>query len=154
MHDVLLVSTERLLSEGILIDWQPRATLHPVTGWESKLRSMIKQLLDNAIEAIVESDNPDREIRIITDDEEGWIRLTVCDSGDGIPEPLRIKVFEPFFSSREPSRGQHAGMGLTLAQEVVNQHSGTIEIDPEYTQGCCVQVRLPAIKASSNGTTL
>ncbi|MFO7592502.1 MAG: nitrogen fixation negative regulator NifL [Pseudomonadota bacterium] len=143
IHDVLLVSTDWLLSEGITIDWQPRARLKPVKGWEGQLRSMIKQLLDNAIDAIVHSDSANREVRIKTGDEDGWVRLTICDSGGGIPEALRIKVFEPFFSTRESGKGRHAGMGLTLAQEVVNQHAGTIEIDPDYTQGCCVQIRLP-----------
>jgi len=147
VHDVLLISTERLLGEGIVIDWQPKATLKPVLGWEAKLRSMIKQLLDNAIEAIIESDSPGREITIITDDEDGWVRLSICDSGDGIPEAMRIKVFEPFFSNKNPSKGRHAGMGLTLAQEVVNQHAGTIEIDPDYSDGCCVQIRLPVERA-------
>jgi nitrogen fixation negative regulator NifL len=143
VHDVLLISTERLLGEGIVVDWQPRAMLKPILGWEANLRSMIKQLLDNAIEAIVESDSPARAMSITTDDEDGWVRLSICDSGDGISEAMRIKVFEPFYSSRDPSKGRHAGMGLTLAQEVVNQHAGTIEIDPNYSDGCCVQIRLP-----------
>jgi len=147
VHDVLLISTERLLGGGIVIDWQPKATLKPVLGWEAKLRSMIKQLLDNAIEAIMESDSPRREITIITDDEDQWVRLSICDSGDGIPEALRIKAFEPFYSNKDQSKGRHAGMGLTLAQEVVNQHAGTIEIDPDYSEGCCVQIRLPVERA-------
>jgi len=143
VHDVLLISTERLLGEGIVIDWQPQSVLKPVLGWEAKLRSMIKQLLDNAIEAIIESTNQSREITIVTSDEDNWVKLSICDSGDGIPESMRIKVFEPFFSNKDPSKGRHAGMGLTLAQEVVNQHAGTIEIDPDYSDGCCIQIRLP-----------
>lgn len=144
VHDVLLISTERLLGEGIVVDWQPKPTLKPLLGWEEKLRSMIKQLLDNAIEAIVDSGSPTRAISITTsDDEDGWVRLSICDSGEGIPEALRIRVFEPFFSSKNTARGHHAGMGLTLAQEVVNRHAGTIEIDPNYADGCCVQIRLP-----------
>lgn len=147
VHDVLLISTERLLSEGIVIDWQPKATLKPVLGWEAKLRSMIKQVLDNAIEAIMSSDSPTRAITIVTDDEDSWVRLSICDSADGIPEALRIKVFEPFFSNKNPSKERHAGMGLTLAQEVVNKHAGTIEIDPDFEDGCCVQIRLPVERA-------
>lgn len=146
VHDVLLVSTERLLSEGIQVDWQPSSRLPSVNGWETRLRSMIKQLLDNAIEAIVDSDPAMREIRLTTDAEEGWVRMSVCDTGNGIPEALRIKVFEPFYSTRDPARERHSGMGLTLAQEVVNQHAGTIEIVPALAQGCCIQVRLPAVK--------
>ncbi len=143
VHDVLLVSTERLLSEGIVIDWQPFPTLPPLHGWEPKLRSMVKQLLDNAIEAITESDAIKREIVLQTDNEDGWISFSICDSGPGIPEALRLKVFEPFFSTREQGRGRHTGMGLSLAQEVVNQHAGTIEIDPDYSDGCRVQIRFP-----------
>ncbi len=143
IHDVLLVSTERLLSQGIIIDWQPFSTLPPVLGWEPKIRSMVKQLLDNAIEAITGGGTQAREIYLQTDTEDGWVSFSICDSGPGIPEGLRLKVFEPFFSTKEQGRGRHTGMGLSLVQEVVNQHAGTIEIDPDYSDGCRVQIRLP-----------
>jgi nitrogen fixation regulatory protein len=143
VHDVLIISTKRLLGAGIVVDWQPTPTLQHILGHEAKLRNMIKLLLDNAIEAIIESDSPSREIHIATADEDEWIKLTLCDSGDGISDALHIKVFEPFFSTKNPSKGEHAGMGLTLAQEIVNQHAGTIEIDSNFEAGCCMQVRLP-----------
>ncbi len=143
VHDVLMISTKRLLSAGIVVDWQPTATLQPVQGQESKLRNMIKLLLDNAIEAIVTSDTDNRVIRISTENEDGWIKFILCDSGDGIPEDLRIRVFEPFFSNKDPGKGEHAGMGLTLAQEIVNQHAGTIEIKTDIGEGCCIRLRLP-----------
>ncbi len=143
IHDVLLVSTERLLSQGIIIDWQPSSTLPPIVGWEPKLRSMVKQLLDNAIEAITGGATQAREIILQTDAEDGWVSLSIYDSGPGIQEGLRLKVFEPFFSTKEQGRGGHTGMGLSLVQEVVNQHAGTIEIDPDYSDGCRVQIRFP-----------
>ncbi len=143
VHDVLMISTKRLLGAGIVVDWQPTSNLQHILGQEGKLRNMIKLLLDNAIEAIAESDSPKREIHITTEDEDSWIKFTLCDSGAGIPDNLRIKVFEPFYSTKNPSKGEHAGMGLPLAQEIVNQHAGTIEIDTEHSDGCCIQVRLP-----------
>ena len=143
VHDVLLVSTERLLSQGIVIDWQSYPTLPPMQGWEPKLRGMVKQLLDNAIEAITGTTTQAREIYLKTDAEDGWVSFSICDTGPGIPESLRLKVFEPFFTTRTPGRGQHTGMGLSLVQEVVNQHAGTIEVDPDYTGGCRVLVRFP-----------
>lgn len=146
VHDVLLVSTERLLSEGIVIDWQPVPTLPPLYGWEPKLRSMVKQLLDNAIEAISASDASRREILLQTSTDEGWVCFSISDSGPGIPEALRLKVFEPFFSTRAPGGGRHTGMGLSLVQEVVNRHAGTIEIDPDHSDGCRVQIRFPVEK--------
>ncbi|HEX9801681.1 MAG TPA: nitrogen fixation negative regulator NifL, partial [Gammaproteobacteria bacterium] len=146
VHDVLLVSTERLLSEGIVIDWQPVPTLPPLYGWEPKLRSMVKQLLDNAIEAISASDASRREILLQTYTDEGWVCFSISDSGPGIPEALRLKVFEPFFSTRVPGGARHTGMGLSLVQEVVNRHAGTIEIDPDYSDGCRVLIRFPLDK--------
>lgn len=144
VHDVLLVSTEELLAQGIVIDWRPRSRIKPVCGDEIQLRSMVKHLLDNAIEAIIADDDGRREITLITDDDEQWVRLRIGDSGGGIPEALRIKVFEPFFTTKGNSPGHHAGMGLTLAQEVVNQHAGTIEVAPGHFPGCCIELRLPA----------
>ncbi len=146
VHDVLLVSTERLLSEGIVIDWQPNSTLPPLYGWEPKLRGMVKQVLDNAIEAITDSDASVREIKLQTGTEDGWVCFSISDNGPGIPEALRLKVFEPFFSTREQGRGHHTGMGLSLVQEVINQHAGTIEIEPDDSDGCRVKIRFPAAR--------
>lgn len=146
IHDVLLATTERLLSQGIVIDWQPLPTLPPLHGWEPNLRSMVKQLLDNAIDAISDSDAGLREIVLQTSSEEGWVCFSITDSGPGIPETMRLKVFEPFFSTRGGSEGHHTGMGLSLVQEVINQHAGTIEIDPDYADGCRVQIRFPVAR--------
>jgi signal transduction histidine kinase len=64
------------------------------------------------------------------------------DSGPGIPATDRLKVFEPFYTTRR--RGsRHLGMGLTLAQEIVNNHQGLLEIDPEFTSGCRIRLELP-----------
>ena len=53
----------------------------------------------------------------------------------------RYKAFEPFYIGWRNRRGR-AGMGLPLAQEIANQHGGSIEIDPEYADGCRVRVSL------------
>ena len=67
--------------------------------------------------------------------------MILQDSGPGIPAADRLKVFEPFYTTRQGSR--HLGMGLTLAQDIVNNHQGLLEIDPDYTSGCRIRVELP-----------
>ena len=64
------------------------------------------------------------------------------DSGPGIADELRFKVFQPFFTTKGASK-QHLGLGLAMAQEVASRHGGTIDIDPEYHAGCRVRVQLP-----------
>ena len=141
LRDVLGVSTTRLLSSGIVVEWRPAAVLPPIIAPAGRIRGMFKHLIDNAIEAM---DNPGielRELRISTREELDGIRIDITDSGAGIPPELRFKVFEPFFTTK--GRNGRGGMGLALVQEVVVALGGTISIDPDYTRGTRISVRLP-----------
>ncbi len=140
IHEVLLVSTPRLLAESIVIDWQPQTDLPTISGRERRLRNLLKQLTDNAIEAVAEGGGVHRELHIASRVEGEFIVLQFEDSGPGIAPELRFKVFEPFFTTKG---GKHAGMGLAIAQDVVNQHAGTLEIDPAYRDGCRICLRFP-----------
>ena len=84
-----------------------------------------------------------REIRIETKQEDADIFISIMDNGPGIPEEQRLQVFEPFYCGWEQPKN-HAGMGLTMAQEIVINHGGSIDIDPDFLGGCRVIVRLPS----------
>ena len=101
---------------------------------------MLKQLLDNAIEALPRKGA--REIEVTLETADDRVSLSVTDTGGGIPEPLRLKVFEPFFSVGKPKRAG-SGMGLSLAQDVVSEHGGTIFVDPSHFDGCRMIVEIP-----------
>jgi len=60
------------------------------------------------------------------------------------------KVFEPFYTTR-PMGGDQAGMGLVIAKEIVNQHQGFINIDPDYDQGCRFKIGFPLPDRSPGG---
>ncbi len=141
LRDVLGVSTTRLLASGIIVEWRPAAVLPPIIAPAGRLRGLFKHLVDNAIEAM---DNPNiklRELRVSTCEELDGIRIDIIDTGAGIPQELRLKVFEPFFTTKgHKGRG---GMGLALVQEVVIALGGMISIDPDYTEGTRISVRLP-----------
>jgi nitrogen fixation negative regulator NifL len=142
LHEVLWLATDRLLAAGVVVDWRPALVLPSVTGRANELRGLFKYLLDNAIQAINESEQVFREIRLETRQEQQEVVIEVMDNGPGVPENHRLKVFEPFFCGWNQPRG-HAGMGLTMAQEVVNDHNGSVEIDAYFYGGCRVSVRLP-----------
>ena len=142
LHDVLLLSNQRIWSNGIGVHWQPLAQLPTMLGSENRLRILFKQLIDNAIEAISESDCAEQRLKITTDTDSDLIYVSIEDSGPGIPVEKRAKVFEPFYTTR-PMGGNQAGMGLVMAKEIVNQHQGFIEIDPDYDQGCRFKISFP-----------
>ncbi len=143
LHEVLVLSTKRLLSSGIVVDWEPALVLPAITGREQRVRSMFKQLIDNAIDAMAVRGWKRRELRIITRQvQHDLIEVIIEDSGPGIPEEERLKVFEPFYSSKG-SQGRRAGLGLTMVQDVVTEQGGIIMIRESNSGGCRIELQLP-----------
>lgn len=144
IRDVLDLTTLRMLSAGITVQWYPQGVMPPVNGYPKRLRTMFKALVDNAIDAVNIKGWNERELRVITRGSSGSVEVLVEDSGPGIPSELRYKVFEPFFSTRKAG-GHHLGTGLSSAQQVASEHEGSIEINPAENGGCCVRVVLPTV---------
>ncbi len=150
LHDVLLLSNQRIWNNGIEVHWQPLSKLPTMLGSENRLRILFKQLIDNAIDVISESNVTEQRLKITTDTDADLIYVTIEDSGPGIPVEKRAKVFEPFYTTR-PMGGNQAGMGLVMAKEIVNQHQGVIEIDPDYDQGCRFIISFPLCRQVLKG---
>lgn len=149
LADVLKLTTASLLGAGIVVEWQPSARPAMVSGHLAQLSNLFKQLISNAIEAVNERRGGRRELRILCNARTDHIEVFVEDSGPGIAEALRYKVFQPFFTTKGAAR-QHLGLGLAMAQEVASRHSGTIDIDPTYHTGCRVRVQLPCAAGGSH----
>lgn len=141
LRDVLGLSTHRLLASGVVVDWQPATILPPVLGRERCLRGMLKQLVDNALDAMQGAGIDVRELHLSTSTQDDMVLITVQDSGPGIPRHLHLRVFEPFFSTKGHS--SKAGMGLPLVQEIVSRHAGVVEIDASCNEGCRIVLRFP-----------
>jgi nitrogen fixation negative regulator NifL len=140
--DVLKLATANLLGAGIVVEWLPSDEAAVVCGHPAQLTNLFKQLISNAIEAVNEQRGGRRELRISCTPRPDCIEIFVEDSGPGIADDLRYKVFQPFFTTKGAAR-QHLGLGLAMAQEVVSRHGGMIDIDPGYHTGCRVRVQLP-----------
>ena len=134
LRDVLEVSTPRLLSAGIVVDWQPASTLPPMLGRPLQLRMLFKALVDNAIEAMNIKGWKRRELSLISALDNDCIVVSVIDTGPGIPHEWRHKAFEPFFTAKGGS-GKHIGTGLSRAQQVVADHGGIIDLDDSPSGG-------------------
>jgi signal transduction histidine kinase len=60
----------------------------------------------------------------------GRIRITITDSGKGIPADERDKIFQPFFTTRPV--GKATGLGLAVAQGIIESHGGSLTLDASY----------------------
>ncbi len=142
LADVLKLATPGLLGAGIVVDWQPSESPAAVSGHPAQIANLFKQLVANAVEAIAGRRGGRRELRIACMTRPDCIEIYVEDSGPGIADELRYKAFQPFFTTKGVGR-RHLGLGLAMAQEIATRHGGTIDIDPEFRNGCRVRVQLP-----------
>jgi nitrogen fixation negative regulator NifL len=143
LRDVLDLTTGRLLAAGVTVNWNPQAVLPAIQGHPVRLRAMFKALVDNALEALNARGWRTRELAVTTrgigGNHGGSVEAIVEDSGPGIPPDLSLRVFEPFFTTKP----HHAGTGLAMAQQIVADHGGMIEIDTRHAAGCRLRVVLP-----------
>jgi signal transduction histidine kinase/ligand-binding sensor domain-containing protein len=67
--------------------------------------------------------------------------ITVTDNGNGIPETIRNKIFQPFFTTKPTGEG--TGLGLSLSYDIVKAHGGEIKVDSEEGKGSVFSIQLP-----------
>jgi two-component system, OmpR family, sensor kinase len=117
---------------------------HParVEGDEDALRQLIWILLDNAFRFA------DSGVEVKTWSEDGWARLIVADDGPGIPPEQRERVFERFYRADTSRTGSHAGLGLSIASWIVEQHHGRIVVGAAALGGAAFLVDLPLLRDS------
>jgi nitrogen-specific signal transduction histidine kinase/CheY-like chemotaxis protein len=77
----------------------------------------------------------------------GYARITIIDTGSGIPQEVMPRIFEPFYTTKEVGEG--TGLGLAAVQGIVRNHEGCIEIESLPGVGTRVDVYLPSIEATA-----
>lgn len=122
-----------------------------VLGDERWLRQALANLLDNAIKFTPTAG----QVWVDLAQEAGWVRITVKDSGPGIPEEHRSRVFERFYQA-DPARtreaGQGAGLGLSITAWIVEAHGGLLSVENRSDgHGCCFSLRLPYQPRTAQG---
>ena len=142
LRDVLSMFTEHLLRDGITVEWLPCSAVPVVTGQAGRLRSVFKQLVENAIEAVEARVAGERVIRIeVLCTNQNFVDVLVADSGIGIATELRHRIFEPFFTTK--GARSNAGMGLPLVQNIVMDHGGNCIVESNDQFSTQFRVTLP-----------
>ena len=108
-----------------------------IAGDEDAIRQLIWILLDNALR------HSRSRVSATLASEGDWARLTVADDGSGIPVEEREHVFERFYRSDPARTGQGAGLGLSIARWIVDQHQGRILAGEGSDGGATMYVDLP-----------
>jgi len=123
-------------SRGARYEFTVEGVTPPVAGRPEELREVLTNLITNAVDAM--PDGGRCTVRL--GGEAQWATVSVRDTGVGMVEDMRRRVFEPFFTSKGP-RG--TGLGLAVSWGIVTRHGGTIEVESTPGAGSTFIVRLP-----------
>jgi signal transduction histidine kinase len=103
-------------------------------------------LINNAFYAVAEKkkvtgNNYDPAVSISTKKLSDSIEIKVIDNGNGIPQNIVDKIFQPFFTTKPT--GQGTGLGLSLSYDIIKAHGGTIQVNDISPQGTMFIITLP-----------
>ncbi|MCA1572021.1 MAG: hypothetical protein LC798_17255 [Chloroflexi bacterium] len=105
--------------------------LPEIEAYGSELNQVWTNLIDNAIDAM--DGRGTLAISAARESQDG-VRVSICDSGAGIAEEMRERLFEPFATNKPPGEG--TGLGLHVSHTVVARHGGRIEVDSVPGRTC------------------
>ncbi len=100
---------------------------------------VLLNLINNAFQAVAEVENP--KVTLITQQLNNSITIRVADNGPGIPENIRDKIFQPFFTTKPT--GQGTGLGLSLSYDIVKAHGGELKVETKLGEGSTFNIQLP-----------
>jgi hypothetical protein len=136
--------------EGITVQWDLEPGLPPVMADPDGIRRALANLIDNAAEAMQGSLLRVLGIQSCLSEDGGSVELTVSDTGHGLTDEIRERLFLPFYSTKQ--RG--TGLGLSIAAKIVQEHGGSLRAEANSPKGARFLLRLPLMEpADSVGET-
>ena len=136
-EEVVFLYQEAHRSLTITCRIDPALPLFPFDAVQ--IKRVLINLLDNAVTAL--GDGGAIEVRVgpAPERETPMAMLRVADNGPGIPADVRLRIFEPYFSTRKSG----TGLGLAIAHTIVSEHGGTIRARDNHPTGTVFTVELP-----------
>ncbi|MEX1365698.1 MAG: PAS domain-containing protein [Nannocystaceae bacterium] len=114
-----------------------------VVADQSRLTQVFVNLIINAAQAIPERRKREGEIELSTRvDPDGRVRVVVSDNGLGIPEDVRGRIFDPFYTTKPVGVG--TGLGLSISSNIIESFQGQIEVESAEGEGTRISVIVPA----------
>ena len=147
LHDAIEITRTRWENEARMRGLEYEVKLdakrsHNTHGSASELREVFVNLIVNAVDAMPKGGR----LSIACKSQGDRLLLEFSDNGTGMPDDVRQKIFEPFFSTK----GAHGtGLGLSVSYSIIERHEGSISVTTEPGKGSVFAIDLPAAEVES-----
>lgn len=137
LEEAVLMYTERAKRDGKYLNYDDLEMLPIIYGDRNRIRQVFINIIDNALKYSDAGDS----VFVHAEAVDGYIVITVSDTGCGIAEKDLPMVKQKFYKANNTRRG--SGIGLAVATEIIEMHGGTLEIESTENVGTRVTIRLP-----------
>jgi PAS domain S-box-containing protein len=148
LNGVFVLLSEQLKLRGIKVVLDLKDDLPPIMGDSIRLEQVFIDVVVNARDAMEEKKersaggSPENTLTIRSFHEGGRVVVTISDTGTGIPDEIKDKIFERFFTTKGVGKG--TGLGLSISYGIVKEYEGTIEVESGVGKGTTFKITFPA----------
>ena len=144
LYDAVFTYTDMLQQEGLRIEYEEPEEPIMVFADKNRLKQVFLNIIDNAGKYGKDGDR----VRVTARTEEGSCIVEIRDYGQGIPENELPFVKEKFYKGSAKGRG--AGIGLSVCNDIVRMHGGSLDIDSVWGEGTSVRITLPLYQSAES----
>ncbi len=140
-----------LLGEDIELVMRPGASPATVCVDGGQIHQVLTNLLVNARDAMPHGGRIILETKNVKTDAGAWVLLDVTDNGVGMTDEVRLHVFEPFYTTKDPGKG--TGLGLATVYGIMQQNAGRVEVTSQPGEGTTFRLYFPEAGAHRTHAT-
>jgi two-component system NtrC family sensor kinase len=134
-EDVLMLVRNQASFHNITIQTDLDPELPPVFADADQMRQVVLNIVLNAADAMSQGG----ELRVCSHSNSNHVELNISDTGPGIPEEIKDRLYEPFFTTKKTG----TGLGLSIAYGIIERHHGLLKVESSLCHGTTVTVVLP-----------
>jgi two-component system C4-dicarboxylate transport sensor histidine kinase DctB len=142
VKDTLEIATPRLKTAGATVDVDISPQNLTVRGGVVRLQQVLVNLISNAADAV--EDRQDRRISLVARRKGQKVTITVRDRGPGVPEAIRERIFDPFYSTKGVGKG--LGLGLSISYNIVKDFGGRLSVENHSDGGAIFSIELDSAR--------
>jgi two-component system nitrogen regulation sensor histidine kinase NtrY len=131
------LSLYREVQKGVRIVFHESVEVPELKVDREQMKRVMINLLDNALDAV--DGQGEITIDLTFDQDQQTARIEVADNGRGIPPEYKLRVFEPYFSTKKHG----TGLGLAIVNTIISDHNGSIRVEDVQPRGTRLVIELP-----------
>ena len=137
IEGILLVMEKQMRESNIQVEASFNPDIPEIMASTNQMRQVMLNILKNAKEAMPKGGT----LTVRTSREDNRVLIHIQDTGMGIPEEIRDKIFEAFFTTKQKVKG--VGLGLSVCYGIIKDHGGDIKVESEEGKGTTFVISLP-----------